>query len=156
MLGAVLFLSKLIFEPLPNIHPLSALVVVYTLVFRKKALVPIYVYVFLQGLIAGFNVWWIPYLYIWLFPWALTMALPKSISKKALFVICPFITALHGILFGTLYAPAQALIMGFDFSTMVKWIVAGLPFDLLHFGSNFVAGLLVVPLYNVIKKVKGT
>ncbi|MBR2453730.1 MAG: hypothetical protein IKB35_01875, partial [Clostridia bacterium] len=63
MLGSLMFCSKLIMEALPNIHLLGMLTMTYTLVFRKKALIPIYVYVMLNGLYSGFNMWWVPYLY---------------------------------------------------------------------------------------------
>ena len=65
ILSALMFVSKIVMEALPNIHLLGMLTVTYTIVFRKKALIPIYVYVFLNGLFAGFNAWWVPYLYIW-------------------------------------------------------------------------------------------
>lgn len=53
MLGTLMFCSKIIMELLPNIHLLGMFTMVYTLVFRKKALYPIYIYVFLNGLFAG-------------------------------------------------------------------------------------------------------
>ena len=62
MLGALMFASKVIMEVLPNIHILGMLTMVYTLTFRKKALIPLYVYIMLNGLFAGFNAWWVPYL----------------------------------------------------------------------------------------------
>jgi hypothetical protein len=49
MLGAIMFCSKIIMEALPNIHLLGMLTMTYTIVFRRKALIPIYVYVFLTG-----------------------------------------------------------------------------------------------------------
>ena len=56
MLGTIMFCSKIIMELLPNIHLLGMLTMTYTLVFRKKALLPIYIYVILNGLYAGFNI----------------------------------------------------------------------------------------------------
>ena len=61
LFGAMMFCSKLIMEGLPNIHPLAMFVMLLTIVYRKKALIPIYIYVFLQGLWSGFSPWWIPY-----------------------------------------------------------------------------------------------
>ena len=61
MLGAVMLVSKVIMELLPNVHLLGTLTVAYTVAFRKKALIPIYVYVMLNGLIAGFSMWWMPW-----------------------------------------------------------------------------------------------
>ena len=80
MLGAVMFASKLVLDVLPNIHLLGMFTVTFTLVFRWKALIPIYIYVFMNGLYAGFATWWIPYLYIWAILWAVTMLLPKKMK----------------------------------------------------------------------------
>jgi energy-coupling factor transport system substrate-specific component len=150
--ATIMLLGKVIFEPLPNVHPLGALIMTYTLVFRKKALVPIYLYVFLQGLIAGFNLWWIPYLYIWTFLWGATMLLPKKLPVP--YVIYPIVCALHGLAFGTLYAPAQALLFHLNFKQMLVWIAAGFPFDITHAIGNFAAGFLVFPLVAVLKKLE--
>ena len=50
MLGAVMYLSKMLMELLPNIHLLGVFTIAFTLVYRKKALYPIYIYVILNGI----------------------------------------------------------------------------------------------------------
>ncbi len=146
MLATLMLLSKLLMEALPNVHLLGALTMVYTIVLRRRALIPIYLYVFLNGLIAGFNLWWVPYLYIWTVLFGVTMLLPRSMPRPICAIVYPTVCALHGFLFGILYAPAEALMFGLDFDGMIAWIVAGLPFDLIHGIGNFVTGLLVLPL----------
>ena len=49
MLGTLMFTSKIIMEVLPNIHLLGMLTMVYTVTFRTKALIPIYIYVLING-----------------------------------------------------------------------------------------------------------
>ena len=112
MLGSVMFASKVIMEALPNIHLLGMLTVTYTLVYRKKALIPIYLYVVLNGLFSGFNFWWLPYTYIWTILWGIIMLLPRNIPRKVQFILYPLICAIHGFAFGILYSPAQALMFG--------------------------------------------
>lgn len=146
MLGMVMFVSKLVMEFLPNIHLLGMLTMVYALTFRKKALIPIYVYVFVNGLFAGFATWWIPYLYIWTVLWGVTMLLPKRMPRKVAWVVYPLVCGLHGLAFGVLYAPVQALMYGLSWDMTIAWIVAGLPFDAIHAAGNTLAGLLIVPL----------
>ena len=153
MLGTLMFCSKLIMEALPNIHLLGMLTIVYTLVFRVKALIPIYIYVMLNGLFAGFSMWWVPYLYIWTILWALTMLLPRQMPKKVAMVIYPLLCGLHGFAFGILYAPAQALMFGLNFEQMLAWIATGLPFDLIHGVSNLAVGLLILPLSELLQKL---
>lgn len=153
MLGTVMFCSKILLEFLPNIHLLGMLTMVYTLVYRAKALIPIYIYVLLNGLYAGFNLWWMPYLYIWTILWGITMLLPKRMPKEIALVVCPAVCALHGLLFGALYAPAQALMFGLDFRQTVAWIITGFPYDAIHMAGNLVAGLLIVPMSELLKKL---
>ena len=150
MLSAVMYASKLVMEFLPNIHLLGVFIVSMTVVFRAKALFAIYAFAILTGLFSGFNTWWIPYLYIWSFLWLFTMLLPKKLPQKIAPVIYMSVSALHGFLYGTLYAPTQALIMGLDFKGTIAWIISGLPFDITHGISNFVCGLLIVPIIKVL------
>ena len=152
MLGTLMFCSKILMEWIPNVHLLGMLTMVYTLVYRKKALIPIYVYAMLNGLFAGFSPWWIPYLYVWTLLWGTTMLLPKKIPDKVAVILYPILCALHGFLFGTLYAPAQAIMFGLNFQQMIAWIVAGLPWDAIQGVGNFFAGFLILPLVKLIRR----
>ena len=153
MLGAIMFCSKIIMEALPNIHLLGMFVMTFTLVYRVKALIPIYVYVFLNGVYAGFNLWWMPYLYIWTILWAITMILPKRMPKWLCCIIFPTVCALHGLLYGTLYAPAQAIMFHLNFEQMIAWIIAGLPFDAIHAAGNAVMGIMILPLSALLRRL---
>lgn len=153
ILSALMFVSKIVMEALPNIHLLGMLTVTYTIVFRKKALIPIYVYVFLNGLFAGFNAWWVPYLYIWTVLWGVTMLLPKNMTGAVASVVYPIVCALHGLFFGVLYAPVQALMFGFTFEQTLAWIAAGFTFDIIHTIGNFAVGLLIYPASEALKRL---
>lgn len=153
ILGALMFISKIVMEALPNIHLLGMLTITYTVVFRKKALIPIYVYVLLNGLFAGFNAWWVPYLYIWTILWGITMLLPKNMPKALACVVYPLLCALHGLFFGALYAPVQALMFNFTLEQTITWIAAGLTFDIIHMIGNFAVGLLIFPVSAVLKRL---
>ncbi len=153
MLGTLMYASKMIMEMFPNIHLLGVFTIAFTIVYRKKALYPIYIYVLLNGLFAGFSMWWMPYLYIWTILWGITMLLPKKLSKKWAPLVYMIVCSLHGFLYGTLYAPAQALMFGFDFKTTIAWIIAGIPFDIIHGISNFFCGMLIVPIVTVLRKM---
>lgn len=155
MLGTIMFCSKIVMEALPNIHLLGMLTMVYTIVLRSRALIPIYIYVVLNGIFAGFSPWWIPYLYIWTLLWGITMLLPRNVPDKVVAFVFPVVCALHGLLFGALYAPAQAIMFGLNLEKTIAWIIAGIPYDLLHCFGNFIAGLLILPLSKVLKKLFG-
>lgn len=154
MLGALMYASKVIMEAAPNIHLLGVFTIAFTVVYRQKALYPIYTYVFLNGLFSGFAAWWIPYLYLWTVLWGATMLLPKKMPEKIKPVVYMILNACHGFLYGTLYAPAQAIMFGLSFDAMVAWIIAGFPFDFIHGVSNFFCGLLIVPVIRILTTVE--
>ena len=150
MLGALMYASKMIMEVAPNVHLLGVFTIAFTVVYRKKALYPIYTYVMLNGIFCGFATWWIPYLYLWAVLWGATMLLPKRIPEKLRPLVYMLLCAAHGFLFGTLYAPAQALLYGLSFQKMVAWIISGLPWDFVHGVSNFFCGILIVPIVKIL------
>lgn len=153
MFSAMMFISKIIMEFLPNVHLLGMFVVLLTVVYRHKALIPIYIYVLLNGIYAGFNLWWVPYLYIWAVLWAVVMLLPKKLKPVTQMIVYPVVCGAHGFLFGAMYAPAQALMFSFDFEQTIAWIIAGLPFDIVHGVGNLVLGMLIYPLSKLLFKL---
>ena len=154
MLGTIMFLSKLFMEWAPNIHFVGMLTITYTLVYRRRALIPLYVYVLLTGVYGGFNVWWVPYLYIWTILWGLAMLIPPRLSRRWEIPICMALCGLHGFAYGTLYAPAQALFFGYTLPQTFAWIAAGLPFDLLHGLGNLAAGVLIIPMRDLLVRLE--
>ena len=154
MLGAIMYVSKIIMELIPNIHLLGTFIMAYTLVYRRKALYPIYVFVLLCGALGGFNTWWVPYLYVWTVLWGVAMLLPKHMPKKIAPIIYMLVCALHGFCFGILYAPAQALMFGLSFEQTLAWIASGFPFDVMHGIGNFFCGMLIVPLVSLLKMLE--
>ena len=153
MYGTMMFISKIIMEFLPNIHLLGMFTILLTIVYRQKALIPIYIYVFLNGIFSGFNMWWVPYLYIWTVLWALTMLIPRRTPVPLQIIIYPTLCALHGLCFGLLYAPAQMVMYSLTLKQTFAWFVAGLPFDIVHCIGNLLVGMLIYPLSLVLKKL---
>ena len=153
MFAALMFCSKIIMEAAPTLHLLGTFVMLCTVVFRVKALIPLYLYVIVQGIYAGFAQWWMPYLYVWTVLWGMTMLIPKNIPKWLAAIVYPAVCALHGFCFGIIYAPGQALIYGLDFKGMLVWISMGFYFDIIHGISNIFTGMLILPLSELIKKL---
>ena len=152
LFGTLMFVSKLVMEALPNMHLIAVFILLFTIVFRVKALIAIYTFVFLTGIYGGFSLWWVPYLYIWTVLWAVAMLLPKNMPKTVATVVYMVVCGLHGLCYGLLYAPFQALAFGLDAEGTITWIIAGLPFDLVHGVSNTLLALLIVPLSIPLKR----
>jgi energy-coupling factor transport system substrate-specific component len=133
---------------LPNIEPTSLLVMVYVVVFGRKALYPIYLYVALEILFYGIQLWNINYLYIWLVPVLLGIAFRKETHP----LFWAVVSGAFGLFFGLLCAPVYLFIGGPGYA--IGWWVAGFPFDLLHCGGNFVIALvLFVPLRKLLTRL---
>lgn len=154
LLSALMVAGDLLLEAFPNIHFVGVLIVATTVVYRKYALLPIYVYVLIQGIISGFDLWWVPYIYVWAILWLGVMLIPQKIPEKIKTVLYISVCGLHGFLFGMLYAPAQVLLFfDGDFSKMIPWIITGIPFDIIHGISNLVGGtLLIYPITKILKR----
>ena len=81
------------------------------------------------------------------------MLLPKNMPKGVAVVVYPTVCALHGLFFGALYAPVQALMFHFTLEQTLAWIAAGLTFDIVHMIGNFAVGLLIFPVSVTLKKL---
>ncbi len=151
MYGALMYASKVIMEVAPNIHLIGVFTIALTVVYRKKALYPIYIFVLLTGLFSGFAMWWIPYLYLWAVLWGITMLLPRMLPRKWQVPMYMVVCGLHGLMYGTLYAPAQMILFGLDWQGMIAWIIAGFPWDVVHGIGNLICGIIIVPVIELLR-----
>ena len=156
MFGALMTASDYVMNVLPNVHLVGVMIVVLTVVYRWKALYPLYVYVLLIGLIEGIGLWWLPYLYIWTVLWGMTMLLPRRMPRWLAPIAYSLVCALHGFGFGFLWLPSQMLLMHFSWNMALAWWTSGfLTADLFHGIGNLVGSLLIVPLVTLIRKLDG-
>ncbi len=154
VMASLMFATKKVMEFLPNIHLLGMFIVSLTVIYRTRALIPIYVYILLDGIFGGFSTWWVPYLYIWTILWGMTMLIPKKLPEKTKNILYVTFCGLHGFLFGTLYLPANALMFGFTFEQSVAWWLQSLPFDFVHGVSNLCVGILIIPMIKIMKMLE--
>ena len=156
VLGAIMCASDVFMDiiPIQNIHLIGVFTVAITAVFRSKALLPLYTYILLIGAFFGFAPSWMPYLYIWLPLWAMAMLVPQRAPERLKTFLYVFVCAFHGLIFGILYAPSQALMFGLDFNGMLGWIIFGIPSDVIHCVSNALLGVLIYPIIKVLARVK--
>lgn len=148
LLGAVLFVGQIAMAPLPNIEPVTTLIIIFTLVCKKKAFFSIYVFVLLEGLLFGFGIWWVSYLYIWSILALLVLCLQKMESA----VLWAVVSGVFGLLFGALCA-IPYLISGGIGAAFAYWS-AGIPYDVLHCCGNFTLTLILyTPLTRLLKKL---
>jgi energy-coupling factor transport system substrate-specific component len=141
LMGALMVGAQAAMAPLPNIEPVSLLLICCTLVFGGYALYACYTFVLLEGLLYGFGLWFFNYLYVWAILVGLVLLLRKNTSP----LFWAVISGIFGLCFGALCAIPYFMIGGWQ-SGVAYWI-SGIPYDLLHaVGNAVLAAVLVRPL----------
>ncbi|MBO4618387.1 MAG: hypothetical protein J5717_13690 [Lachnospiraceae bacterium] len=154
--GALMFTSKQILEFLPNVHMLGMFTMLFAIVYRGKGIIPVIVFILLEGAYTGFGIWWIPYWYLWPILFLVALALPRKMPSKVAIPVYMIVCALHGLCYGTLYAPFQAIAFGLSLKGTLAWIAAGFPWDCVHAAGNFCFGALVYPLSRLLIKLENS
>ena len=137
ILGAMTFSAKYVMSFLPNIEPVSLMVMLFAVVFGWKWVYPVYLYVVMEILFYGISLWNINYLYIWAVLAVLSVFLKDMKSPLA----WALLSGVFGLLFGALCGIVDVFIGGFSYA-VTKW-VSGIPFDIAHCAGNFVIALLL-------------
>lgn len=148
MLGGLIFAGKVAMMAMPNIEPVSLLVMLYAVVFGRKALYPICVYVVLELLLYGIHLWSVNYLYVWLILAAAAWVL-RSMTHPLGWAL---LSGTFGLLFGALCAPVYLVVGGPMYA--LTWWISGIPFDLIHGVANFAIALgLFAPLRRCLERL---
>lgn len=146
VLSAILLVGQVGMSFLPNIEPVTTLIILYTLCYKKHVFPIIYTFVLLEGIVFGFGIWWVSYLYIWSILALIVLVLHK-IDSAFLWAI---VSGAFGLLFGALCA-IPYLISGGPGAAFAYW-TAGIPYDILHCCGNFVLTLVLYkPLLRLLK-----
>ena len=148
LMGTLIFAAKFALASLPNININAVLIILTTIFFGWKALYSVAIYVLLEGLIFGFQIWWICYVFIWPLLVAAAMLFRKNDSA----VIWAVIAGFWGLGFGPLmYIPYFCILGGWK-GFWLMWL-NGIPFDLIHCAGNFT---FTLALYRPLCQVMGS
>ena len=137
LLAAVMVGLQVALAALPNIEAVSLLVMVYTVVLGSGVAYILAVFVVLEMLLWGVHTWVLSYLYVWAVLAALAWLLRRMESRLG----WALLSGAYGLSFGALCALVYLPVGGWRMFA-ATW-VAGIPFDLLHCGGNFVMALLL-------------
>ena len=145
--AALMIALQVALAQLPNVELVSLLIILATVFLGPKALLAVFAFVLAEGLISGFHIWWINYLYVWpllvLVVWAL-----RRWSHPLLWAV---VAGFFGLFFGTLCSIPYFLTGGLGAG--IAYIIQGIPFDLIHCVSNIaIVALLFYPLEKVLAK----
>ena len=148
ILGAFTFAAKYVMSFLPNIEPVSLMVMRFAVVFGKKWVYPVYLYVAMEILFYGINLWNLNYLYIWAVL-AVAACLLRDMKHPLGWAL---LAGVFGLLFGALCGIVDVFIGGTTYA-LSKWI-SGIPFDIAHCAGNFIIVLVIFqPLRELLEKL---
>lgn len=146
LLTAVLFVLQVALMHLPNIELVSLTVILYTLVLGKRVIGILTAFTILEGILYGFGIWWVSYLYIWPILAGCTWILKKFHAPDWAYAI---LSCVYGLSFGLLCSiPYLAGGIG----AALSWWISGIPFDIIHGVSNLIlAAVLFRPFERVLR-----
>ena len=146
---ALLEASKLALDLLPNVEVVTLLFIVYTIFYGRKTILVAIGFTAIECVLKGVNVWSFMYLYIWPL---LIMIVFYANKRKVGYMFYCILSGFFGLFFGMLCSIPYLFIGGWHMA--VTWWVAGIPYDIIHCGSNFVLCLLLFkPLCAIMKKI---
>ena len=144
LMVAIIEVSKVVLAQVPNVELTSFWVIMFTLYFGTRIFYVIPVFILIEGMMYGFNLWWIMYLYAWPML-ALVVLLLRKLNTAWDW---SFVSGMFGLLFGFLCAIPYIFTSGL--AGAVAWWVAGIPWDLIHGIANFA---IMLVLYKPMKLV---
>ncbi|OGO88524.1 MAG: hypothetical protein A2Y15_00755 [Clostridiales bacterium GWF2_36_10] len=151
LLGAILVIFKEVNPIRYNIEFVSTLIIAYTCVFGWYALIPTYIFVAIEQILYGFNIW----TYFYLYAWAILVLISFPFRKLRSPILWAMIAGVFGLSFGALSAITSYFIGGWG--AAVAYWTSGLWFDLTHCVGNFIITLLLCyPLRILLEKGKET
>lgn len=149
LMGALLVVGKQAMSGLPNIEPVTLLVVLFTLELPRETPAAITVFLLLQGVLYGFGLWWAMYIYVWYLLALLTWLLRRMDSALGWAVF----SGVYGLCFGGLCAGVYLVAKTPAFA--LSWWLSGLPYDGMHGVGNFVLMLVAYrPLRRALRTAK--
>ena len=137
LMGALLVVSKQAMSGLPNLEPVSLLIILFALELPRETPGAITVFILLQGVLYGFGLWWVMYLYVW-YLLALLAWLLRRMDYAFFWAV---LSGLYGLCFGGLCAAVYLFAKTPAFA--LSWWLSGLSYDALHGVGNFVLMLLL-------------
>ena len=144
LMVAIIEVSKVALAQIPNVELTSFWVIMFTLYFGTRIFYVIPVFILIEGMMYGFNLWWIMYLYAW----PLLAIVVFQLRKMNTAWDWGFVSGLFGLSFGFLCAIPYIFTSGFGGA--FAWWVAGIPWDLIHGIANFA---IMLVLYKPMKLV---
>ena len=137
LMGAMMFVMQVALSPIRNFHMTDVLIILTAIYFGWKVMYSVFVFVVLEGLMWGFGLWVVSYMYLW--PILAVVAVVMRRNDSA--IVWAIVAALHGLFFGVGCSIPYLFIGGW--SMAFSYFISGIPFDIRHCVGNFVLTLVL-------------
>ncbi|AOR24450.1 hypothetical protein [Clostridium taeniosporum] len=147
VLGAILTVTQIVLNFIPNVEVVTLFIIIYSLIYGKRSIYSVFIFVIMMGLIYGFGTWWFGYILLWPLLNILSCLLSKFIKDN--YLILSLYSGIFGLLFGFFYAIPNAIFGGIN-AGIAYWI-SGIPYDIVHGVANyFIMLFLGEKIYNLL------
>lgn len=157
LMVAFIEVCKVAMMNIPNVEMTTFLLVMFTLFFGKLVLLVVPVFILIEGVMFGFGLWWVMYLYVWPLLVLVTWVFRKQESVWFWSIVAGAFGLLYGFFCSFPYFFIGAVDGGFagGFSMAFSWWIAGVPWDLVHGAANFAIMLVLYkPMRTILQKTK--
>ncbi|SIS37065.1 ECF transporter S component [Salimicrobium flavidum] len=146
MLAAIAVVGRIVFAPIPNAQPVTAIIILTGFWMGPlAAVVMAFLTTFLTNMVLGMGIW-----SVWqIVAWGI-IGIGAGLIGKMLPKLPVWALSTYGFLSGLLFGLVMALTMRAIGQTFWGYYLAGLPFDLMHAASNFV---FILVFYAVFEKL---
>lgn len=149
VLLAIIEIVKFALGFIAGVELVTLLLIIYTLYFKEKMLYMLTSFLLVEGVLNGFSIWWVMYIYIW----TILILITYLFRNNDNVLFWSIVSGLFGLSFGLLCCPIYIVIMGLD--TAIAWWISGITTDIIHCICNFISCMvLFVPLKRVLNKIR--
>lgn len=157
MMVAVIEVCKVVLMGIPNVELTTFWIIMFSLYFGSRVFFVVPVFILIEGMLFGFGLWWVMYLYVW----PLLAIITRIMHKMDSMVGWCILAGVYGLLYGLFCSLPYVAIGAADGGLMAgvqsgfAWFVSGIPFDIIHGISNFLIMLILYrPVRTVMEKTK--
>lgn len=154
---AVIEVCKVVLMGIPNIEITTFWIIMFSLYFGSRVFFVVPVFILIEGMLFGFGLWWVMFLYVWPLLAVVSIFLKKMDSALGWSILAGAFGLAYGFFCSFPYIAIGAadggLIAGIQYA--FAWWIAGIPYDIIHGVGNFVIMLVLYrPIRAIMEKTK--
>ncbi|MFD3446740.1 ECF transporter S component [Microbacteriaceae bacterium 4G12] len=145
MLSALSVAGRIVCAGIPNVQPMTDIVIITALVMGTRfGVLNAVLTIIASNLFLGMGIWTLPQIFSLTMVALLTGVCIRPLLKRIPLWLMSIYAGFTGLLYGLCISVVQAPIFGVDY--LFQYYIAGLPFDLMHAAGNVVFYYVLAPI----------